>query len=268
MRPACPIRARCRRDRGAVALLACALRRAASRMAHRGRRRAVAAQPRAARAGRSSVSAAARGAQAAGARLGRRIDAPRKQKWLEIADALPEPCRRPSSSACRPAWPSGSKLSPARTRPGAAELPGSPPAHAAGAPGALGGLPGAAAGAAQQAGRARRTGDAAPRAQRRAPQAAQRPRDACRPSPTSCPTRRTPRRPGRSAPTVVQAQPGATTTLISKRPRRPSHQQPGLPKIAATPGFVDKSTLLPQRGPQGAATRGRDARTAGAPRKR
>jgi hypothetical protein len=28
-----------------------------------------------------------------------------------------------------------------------------------------------------------------------------------------------------------------------------------MPKIAATPGFVNKSTLLPQRGPQGAAAR-------------
>lgn len=57
------------------------------------------------------------------------------------------------------------------------------------------------------------------------------------------------------APTVVQARPGATTTLITKRPSPPSHQQTGLPKIAATPEFVDKSTLLPQRGPQGAAMR-------------
>jgi len=57
------------------------------------------------------------------------------------------------------------------------------------------------------------------------------------------------------APTVVQAQPGATTTLINKRPVPPSHQQPGLPKIAATPGFVDKQTLLPQRGAQAAAIR-------------
>lgn len=55
------------------------------------------------------------------------------------------------------------------------------------------------------------------------------------------------------APTVVQAAPGATTSLISKRPTPPVHQQPGLPKIAATPGFVDKQTLLPQRGAQGAA---------------
>ena len=57
------------------------------------------------------------------------------------------------------------------------------------------------------------------------------------------------------APTVLRAGPGATTTLISKRPAPPSHQQTGLPKIAATPEFVNKSTLLPQRGPQAAATR-------------
>ena len=55
------------------------------------------------------------------------------------------------------------------------------------------------------------------------------------------------------SPTVVQARPGATTTSISKRAVPPSHQQTGLPKIAATPEFVDKTTLLPQRGPQGAA---------------
>ena len=57
------------------------------------------------------------------------------------------------------------------------------------------------------------------------------------------------------APTVVQAQPGATTMLMSKRSAPPAHQQAGMPKIAATPGFVDKATLLPQRGAQGAATR-------------
>jgi hypothetical protein len=53
---------------------------------------------------------------------------------------------------------------------------------------------------------------------------------------------------------VVQAKPGVTTNPISVRPAPPLHQQPGLPKIAATPEFVDKRTLLPQRGPQGAAT--------------
>jgi hypothetical protein len=65
---------------------------------------------------------------------------------------------------------------------------------------------------------------------------------------------------------VVQAQPGATTTLISKRPTPPAHQQAGIPKIAATPEFVDKRTLLPQRGPQAAATRSAAASAPSAPR--
>ena len=62
--------------------------------------------------------------------------------------------------------------------------------------------------------------------------------------------------PGRKAravaPAVVQAPAGATTTLISKTPAPPVHQQAGLPKITASPTFVNPSTLLPQRGPQGA----------------
>jgi len=49
---------------------------------------------------------------------------------------------------------------------------------------------------------------------------------------------------------------------MSKRPTPPSHQQTGLPKIAATPEFVDKSTLLPRRGPQAAATRSAAAASA------
>lgn len=55
-------------------------------------------------------------------------------------------------------------------------------------------------------------------------------------------------------PTVLQAKPGATTTLVTKAPAPPPHHQPGLPKIAATKPFVNPSTLLPHRGPQGAAT--------------
>lgn len=70
------------------------------------------------------------------------------------------------------------------------------------------------------------------------------------------------------APTVQQAQPGATTTLISKRPVPPPHQQTGLPKIAASPNFVDKATLLPQRGPQGAATQSASASAAEASQRR
>lgn len=60
-------------------------------------------------------------------------------------------------------------------------------------------------------------------------------------------------------PTAQQAKPGATTTAITARPQLPAHQQAGLPKIAATPGFVDPSTLLPKRGPQGAAVRSASA---------
>ena len=54
-------------------------------------------------------------------------------------------------------------------------------------------------------------------------------------------------------PTVVQAKPGASTNLVTKTPNPPAHHQPGLPKIAATAGFVNPTTLLPSRGPQGAA---------------
>lgn len=48
------------------------------------------------------------------------------------------------------------------------------------------------------------------------------------------------------APTFVQARPGATTTLITKSATPPLHQQPGQPKIAARPGQVDRSTMLPR----------------------
>jgi Protein of unknown function (DUF3106) len=60
-------------------------------------------------------------------------------------------------------------------------------------------------------------------------------------------------------PTVVQRGSGATTNLVSKPTAPPLHQQAGLPKVAATPGFVDSTTLLPQRGAQGAAVRAQGA---------
>lgn len=60
-------------------------------------------------------------------------------------------------------------------------------------------------------------------------------------------------RPKAVSPVVVQAAPGATTTLLSKRATPPAHHQAGLPKIAGSANFVDPATLLPQRGPQGAA---------------
>ena len=72
--------------------------------------------------------------------------------------------------------------------------------------------------------------------------------------------------PARSvAPSVVSARPGATTTTVTTPAAPPLHHQPGLPKIAATPGFVDPATLLPQRGPQGAAVRAPASAAAGSP---
>lgn len=56
-------------------------------------------------------------------------------------------------------------------------------------------------------------------------------------------------------PALSQARPGATTNLIGKRATPPPHQLTGMPKIAATPEFVDKATLLPQRGAQSRAAR-------------
>lgn len=60
-------------------------------------------------------------------------------------------------------------------------------------------------------------------------------------------------KPSPVAPATVQAAVGASTRPITQHPIPPRHQQAGMPKIAATPGFVDSATLLPQRGPQGAA---------------
>lgn len=52
------------------------------------------------------------------------------------------------------------------------------------------------------------------------------------------------------APTVVQVQPGATTTLMSPNPLRPLAVAPGATKVASQPLLVDPATLLPRTGPQ------------------
>lgn len=65
------------------------------------------------------------------------------------------------------------------------------------------------------------------------------------------------RKPRPLAPSVVQTRPGVSTRLLSPTPAPTPNPQTGLPKVAATPEFVDKATLLPQRGPQGAATKPR-----------
>ena len=56
------------------------------------------------------------------------------------------------------------------------------------------------------------------------------------------------------SPTVIQARPGATTTLMTTPVVPPAHHRPGQPKIAAQPGQVNPATLLPQSGPQAAAS--------------
>jgi Protein of unknown function (DUF3106) len=66
-------------------------------------------------------------------------------------------------------------------------------------------------------------------------------------------------------PTVVQRGAGATTNLVSKPTAPPLHQQAGLPKVSATPGFVDSATLLPQRGAQGAAVRAAEPKASNKP---
>ena len=63
------------------------------------------------------------------------------------------------------------------------------------------------------------------------------------------------------APVVVQAKPGATTTLMTRPAAPPAHQAPGQPKIDAVPGSVDRHTLLPKHGPQAAPIRAASAST-------
>ncbi len=67
----------------------------------------------------------------------------------------------------------------------------------------------------------------------------------------SVPTRQS--APKSIAPTVVQAKPGASTTLITKTATPPPHAQVGQPKIAVSQDVVDRRTLLPQAGLQGSA---------------
>lgn len=64
------------------------------------------------------------------------------------------------------------------------------------------------------------------------------------------------------APTLVQARPGATTTLMSPRPPAPhaSAPRPGQPRIAATPANVNPKTLLPRRQPPAPAASAPGAR--------
>ncbi len=53
--------------------------------------------------------------------------------------------------------------------------------------------------------------------------------------------------------TAVRARTGATTKPLTRETAPPAHHQIGLPKVIVGDAFVDPGTLLPRRGPQGAA---------------
>lgn len=179
------------------------------------------------------------------------VDAARKQKWMEIAARYPNlpPAEQQRISARMAEW---AKLSPSErgqarlnyqaTRELAPEdRQARWQAYQALSAEQRGTL---AARAAPASASAARNGEAGRKAA---------PRDAVQAKSNIVPNPSLAAPPKAVGPTVVQARPGATTSLISSRPVPPTHQQPGMPKIAASPGFVDKSTLLPQRGAQGAA---------------
>jgi hypothetical protein len=200
------------------------------------------------------------------------IDAPRKSKWLEIAERYPKMTaqdqarlqarmnewahmtpqertrtrqqyqgakqvpqqQRQASWEAYQALPEDERLELAnRARPAAAKAP--LPAASGPAKAKTKSAPGAAAPAQQRLGLP-------------TPDALQ-PKVNAVPAPGATPA------PKPVAPSVVQARPGATTTLISKPAAPPAHQPSGMPKIAATPDYVDKKTLLPQTGPQSTASR-------------
>ena len=74
------------------------------------------------------------------------------------------------------------------------------------------------------------------------------------------PVRPAPQPPRAATPTAAAARAGATTRPLARSgDEAPMHQQPGVPKIATTPSFVDPATLQPRRGPQAASVAPRPA---------
>ena len=196
------------------------------------------------------------------------IDAPRKQKWMQLATRFPK-MSAPEQARVQTRMAYWAKLSPQERGQArlnfqeATQLPSQdrqaqwdayqalPPEQkrqlAARAAPASGAASAAAAISAPNIARKRGAGELPPdRTDKTA-------RDAALTKSNIVPNPALANRPSTVSPTIVRASPGATTTAISKRPMPPSHQQTGLPKIAATPEFVNRDTLLPKRGPQGAA---------------
>ena len=184
------------------------------------------------------------------------IDAPRKQKWLAA--------RRPLSRRCRPRSAPGSttrmtewaRLTPAERGQARLRFQEARQVPAPDRQRTLAGLPGAAARAAAAARRPRRRGS---RRRRReadlgaGPKAGRARATARRPRPTSCRTRHWRSRRGRSRRRWSRPRRARRRRLSPAGRRRRRTSRSGMPKIAATPEFVNRSTLLPQRGPQAAA---------------
>lgn len=178
------------------------------------------------------------------------IDGPRKSKWLDIAARYPKlpPSEQERLQARMSEWARMTPSERARARLNYQEVKQLPQQERQDRWQAYQALPEDK----RQALATRSSADAEPTAhkpsQKPLPQAGVKRNIVPDPSHSGGPTRPV-------APTVVQASPGATTTLVTRQPTPPAHQQAGMPKIAATPGFVDRNTLLPKRGPQGAGMR-------------
>lgn len=177
-----------------------------------------------------------------------KLDAPRKQKWLEVASrfgTMP-PQRQERVRERMTEWARMSPTQRSEARLNYQQSKQVPPQDRQARWEAYQALP-----AEERAALAARAAKPAPvkgatpspaMSLRNAPVDAQAPKSNIVP-----PTNRTaPPKP--VSPTLVQAGRGATTSLVTATPRPPQHQQPGQPKIAATPRQVDKVTLLPKPG--------------------
>ncbi len=191
------------------------------------------------------------------------IDGLRKRKWLEIAERYPSmpPQDQARLQARMAEWARLTPLERGQARLNFQEAKQAPVRDRQASWEAYQALPpeerralADRAAPAPAAAASSRTGPATPKAvSAAAPD--NRSREAPQPKSNTVPDRGLAAPPKPVAPSVVQAQPGATTTLMSRPPAPPAHQQTGLPKIAATPEYVDKKTLLPQMGAQHAAPR-------------
>lgn len=188
------------------------------------------------------------------------IDAPRKSKWLEIAERYPamSPQEQERIQARMTEWARMTPQQRSDTRRRFQDVKKLPPEERQAGWEAYQSLSDEQR--AELAGRARPAASApasSPRAARAAQGDGVRAEAANRQTPqgkvNAVPAAGSVPPPKPVAPSVVQAKPGATTTLISKTPSPPAHQPSGSPKIAATPAYVDKKTLLPQTGAQSTA---------------